>query len=757
MSTNRYPVLIWRDPAGWITAAAVADFESSVAYAETENEAMNQLKELLQWRNENAVYLADPDISEPSFFEVKVEVRPEYKHERRPIPAPDTVWLRVPCVSGLDGGGLRICAIPHLDFTFNYQESESLKGLVAHYVKDQLRAMHPAKLFLKFPPGGCELREITVRVSTGRARMPAPLSRPELKLLFTVAEPVVQSTRGKQNYFAAYGRDRLVETLVQKLTSEKANVLLVGEGGIGKSTVLAEAAKRISRAAQPEDQDRDLRAFRFWRSSGGRVIAGMAYLGEWEERCEEMIEKLNSIQGVLCVENLLEIVRVGGQSAGNSVAAFLLPYLQRGELRLCAEATPVELESCRRLFPGLLDVFQIIQVPRFNDAEALDVLTKIAAAAVSGQRVGFEQQLPQVVYRLFQRFQSGSVFPGPAAKFMRQLFQRKNKTDVTAQGAVDLFVQQTGLPEIFLRDDLVMRAEEVRAHFDRLIIGQPGATEIAARLITTVKAGLADPQRPFGVLLFAGPTGVGKTALAKAISDFCFGAGDEKNRLIRLDMSEYSGWGAAHRLLNTPENRPAPWIERVRGQPFCVVLFDEIEKADAEVFDVLLGLLDEGRLTDQFGRVTYFRSAIVVLTSNLGSTNRSAAGFSRGSGPAYQEEVARFFRPEFFNRLDGVVEFRPLSPAHIEEITRKELVELAAREGFTAANIRLSWGDDVVIHLARKGYDQRLGARPLQRAIESLISTPLARWRVSNPKARNVSLHLAMDGADNILVTEQPA
>jgi ATP-dependent Clp protease ATP-binding subunit ClpC len=455
------------------------------------------------------------------------------------------------------------------------------------------------------------------------------------------------------------------------------------------------------------------------------------------------------------VENLLEIVRVGGQSAGDSVAAFLLPYLQRGELRLCAEATPVELESCRRLFPGLLDVFQIIRVPPFDEAEALDVLTKIATSAASGRRMGFEPQLPQLVYRLFQRFQPGSVFPGAAAKFVRQLFQQKNKTDVTVNGAVDLFVQQTGLPEIFLRDDLVMRAEKVRAHFDELIIGQPDATQIAARLVTTIKAGLADPNRPFGVLLFAGPTGVGKTALAKAISHYCFGAGDEKNRLIRLDMSEYSGWGAAHRLLNTPENRPASWIERIRGQPFSLVLFDEIEKADAEVFDVLLGLLDEGRLTDQFGRVTNFRSTIVVLTSNLGSSSRSAAGFSRESTPAYQDEVARFFRPEFFNRLDAVVEFRPLTPAHVEEITRKELADLAAREGFTAANIRLDWSEEVVLHLARKGYDQRLGARPLQRAIEALVSTPLARWRVTHPKARNITLYLAVDRAGNITVTEQ--
>jgi ATP-dependent Clp protease ATP-binding subunit ClpC len=744
MTTNRYPVLLWRDHSGWFTGAVVADFEGAVACAETETEVLNQLKELLHWRNENWPYVAEPDIAEPIYFEVKVEVRPEYKHEKRPIPA-DPVWLRVPCVSGVDDYGMKICCVPHLAFTFNYQESESLKSLVAHYVKDELRGLHPLRLFHKLPPQGCELREIVVRAPAGRTRIVPPLNRPELKELFTVADPLVPSARARIGA-TAYGRDSLVETLGAKLSREKANVLLVGESGVGKTTILTEAAKRIARAESPEDEDaRELRAFRFWRSSGGRLIAGMAYLGEWEERCEAVIEKLNAIEGVLCAENLLELVQVGGQGAGDSVAAFLLPYLRRGELRLCAEATPAELEACRRLLPGLLDVFQVVHVPPFGETEALEVLTKIAESASSGKRIEFEPAMPLVVLRLFSRFQSSTVFPGPAAQFVRQLFQRKRSETVTVLDAVESFVRRTGLPEIFLRDDLPMRAEEIRAEFGRKIIAQPAAVELVTRVITTIKAGLADAHRPFGVLLFTGPTGVGKTALAKAIADFCFGAGEEKNRLIRLDMSEYSGWGAAHRLLFSPENRAAAWVERVRAQPFCVVLFDEIEKADPEVFDVLLGLLDEGRLTDPFGRVTNFRSAIIVLTSNLGSTLRETTGFGPESGPSYEEEVARFFRPEFFNRLDAVVDFKPLTFADVEEITRKELADLAAREGFTAAGIELQWTDELVSHLARAGYDHRLGARPLQRAIERLVATPLARWKVVHPGERNLILRLFLD------------
>lgn len=346
-------------------------------------------------------------------------------------------------------------------------------------------------------------------------------------------------------------------------------------------------------------------------------------------------------------------------------------------------------------------------------------------------------------------------FPGAAAEFLVSLFDHARRDHQKTIGQADLlrlFVRRTGLPEWLLRDDQPLVPSQVLGALRKRIIGQDSACECAAHLITVFKAGLNDTARPLGVLLLAGPTGVGKTELAKTLARYLFGhgPGDAGDPLIRLDMSEYATPGAAHHLLSTADGEPSDFIKRVRQQPFCVLLFDEIEKAAPEVFDVLLGVLDEGRLTDTFGRLTNFRSAIVLMTSNIGAGRTEPFGMARQATAPYESEVMSFFRPEFFNRIDRVVTFDPLSQESLHAIVEKELGEIASREGLVKRRITVSWSPALVEQVIQVGFDRRYGARPMQRVIEQQIVMPLAKWHIR--KRVRAGSHLRIDYAGGEVV-----
>jgi ATP-dependent Clp protease ATP-binding subunit ClpC len=755
MPSYRFPVLLWEHFAGGYTACLVEDNDDVAAIAPTRSAALGQLKDLLHWRYREKPWLGRPDFVEPELHWVKVEVRPEYQVRDRMSPAKETIALRLPVVRGKDSAGLLQCAIPTLGIRFNYDDEKSLAGFATHYVQMSLKGLSPQQLARHLPPPAAELDDVVVVLprEVGQ-RKPST----QLEELAAISEPL-GARASRTGISRPWQRDEQVSQLQRLLTQERASALLLGESGSGKTAVLMEAVRKAQKQPAPKareagkdvtagDDEKPVEQNRFWLTSAARLISGMRYLGQWQQRCEKVILELATIEGVLCIENLLDLVRTGGVSPNDSIAAFLLPYLQRGELRIAAEATPPELDACRRLLPAFAAMFQIIAVPAFDPTQAVAALDQLAGTMRQNLRVEYERNVVNQIYRLFARFMPYQSFPGKAAAFTAELFDRAARIKVAAitnDFVLDRFVNLTGLPELFLRDDLPLRHADVCNEFRAAVIGQDRACESAANVIATFKAGLNDPGRPLAVLLFCGPTGVGKTQLAKTISEFLFGHGEKKDRLVRLDMSEYATPGASERLLGAPEGEPSDLIKRLRQQPFTVVLLDEIEKAAPEIFDVLLGVFDEGRLTDRYGRLTTFRSAIIIMTSNLGADRMEPFGLARQATGTYDGEAMSFFRPEFFNRIDSVVPFDPLGKEAIRQITLGELRRVAQREGLQRANIKLTWTERVVELLCREGFDDRYGARPLQRAIETRLVTPLAHFLVGGSGLKDTTLLVDTD------------
>jgi ATP-dependent Clp protease ATP-binding subunit ClpC len=424
-----------------------------------------------------------------------------------------------------------------------------------------------------------------------------------------------------------------------------------------------------------------------------------------------------------------------------------------------AETTTSELDACRRLLPGLSDLFEIVRITEFAAAQARELLSRLFVEAGRNDNLEIEVGLADLIFRLFKRFQPYSAFPGRTVAFVRHLLDdltRQESRCLTQADVLNRFQRETGLPQRLLRDDLLLPYDDVLREFRGSVLGQDAPCETAAGVVMALKTGLNDPHRPLGVLLFCGPTGVGKTEMAKTLAKQLFGAGAVQDRLVRLDMSEYAGLGAVHRLMMSADGEVSPFIKRVRRQPFVLVLLDEIEKAAPEVHDVLLGMLDEGRLTDRFGRTTAFQSAVIVMTSNLGAERLSAVGFDNAAQPPFERIAMQTFRPEFFNRIDAVVTFQPLPHDVISALARRELTAVGRRDGLVKRSLRISWTDAVVERLVTIGYDVRFGARPLLRALERFVVAPIARWLLANPGVKNRTLTLDVGSDGQITMQDAP-
>lgn len=696
------------------------------------------------------------DILEPKLKVVEVSIRPAYKDDSGSYPLSHTINVPVPVVYGENDRGYFECYLPLFNESFYYYDSRQFDALVQHAAINLLNQLPPESIYRFLIYKAPKLAAVPLRVKPNRDfDWKGFQYQQQFTTLERLAErfPFSKQLRKAISPFpeAAWELEDKVSELLDKLISNRSNVLIVGPHGVGKSAVLTQAIKKITAQAKKQKLD-----FSFWRINPQRITASSKYLGEWEQTCEALVEELIAANGILWVVNIVQLLQTGGEGAEDSVAAFLLTFLQHNKLQMIGEATPQELDSMRRLLPGFVQTFQIVRLEELPEKKVVSIMEKFAAYIKSNLSLAISRDAVQQAYRLLRRYYPYESFPGKGIKLLGQCVneaQLKEKSQINKRAIINLFIQQTGLPELFLRDDLLLDKEELDSYFNGQIIGQPSAVNKLSNIVKIYKAGLNNPNKPINTLIFAGPTGVGKTASAKALANYFFGKGQKRSPLIRIDMSEFQHPSQITRFIGVGREA-GQLVKEIRERPFSVLLLDEVEKADPSIFDALLTVLDEGILVDGYGRVTNFRNTIIIMTSNLGASNIKSIGFTQTTSEEgnYLSAIERHFRPEFVNRIDGVVVFNALKKEDVLRITHKELEELKQREGFIKRHLDLQFTNKLVQHLVDIGFDERYGARPLQRAIEQSLVTPMAKWLLEHPKIRQRKIEVDFNGEIKVKV-----
>lgn len=672
---------------------------------------------------------------------VEVNIRPTIRAKSGTFPLSRAVKVPVPVIYGETDQGYFECFMPLFEERFAYYDQKQFDALVKHAATSLLNQLSPEKIYRILSYETPFLESISLRVNYDREFDWNTFTyQRQFQVLNRLTERFPYSKNRRKNISAlpeaAWELDKEVNEVIDKLLYNRANVLVVGNPSVGKSAVLKQAIKKITNQSRQQQIQ-----LSFWQIMSQRLTASSKYLGEWQELCELLIEELQASNGILWVVDIIQLLLSGGQGPEDSVAAFILPFLQENKLQVIGEATPRELESMRRLLPGFVQTFQIIRIEELPEQRVYNVLNELSAYSEKRHKINITPEAISLSYRLLHRYFPYESFPGKGIKFLGQCISEaktNHKSTVDHWKVIHEFVQQTGLPELFLRDDLLLDTGELEAFFKGNIIGQPGAIQQMCNLVKIFKAGLNNPNKPISTLLFAGPTGVGKTACAKALASYFFGKGQKQSPLIRIDMSEYQHPGQITRFIGSGRGT-GELIKDIRERPFSVLLLDEIEKADSSIFDALLSILDEGMLVDAYGRTTNFRNTIIIMTSNLGANNKQSISYVDMSSDEsnYQSAIERHFRPEFVNRIDGMVMFRSLTEKNVREITLKELEELKQREGFTKKRLNIHFSERVVDYLVSIGFDERYGARPLQRAIEQHLVSPIAQWLLENNHLEN--------------------
>lgn len=543
------------------------------------------------------------------------------------------------------------------------------------------------------------------------------------------------------------GRENEIQRVIQILgRRRKNNPMLVGDPGVGKSAIVEGIAiKIVNGDIPPVLADKRLISLDL-----GSIVAGTKYRGDFEKRLKSIInEAAANPDVILFIDEFHTIVGAGGASGSLDAANMLKPALARGEIQ-CIGATT--MEEFRKIVEkdGALDRrFQKIVVERTDIQHSISILDKLKTNYEKYHNVAYSDEAIEACVRMSERYITDRCLPDKAIDVMDEtgsmvrLKNQKKTAVVTADDVAAVISKMTGIPSGQIAESEGVRLMKMGEKLRNRIIGQDEAIDKVVRAIQRGRAGIKDPGKPIGTFIFFGQTGVGKTHLAKALAEYLF---DSEENMVRLDMSEYMEKFNVSRLIGAPPGyvgfeEGGQLSERVRRKPYCVVLLDEIEKAHPDVFNLLLQVMDEGRLTDSTGRTVSFRNTILIMTSNVGSRELdeygSGVGFStsvknvQGNRKNVLEKAVRkAFPPEFINRIDEQVFFRPLDKDDISKIIDIELKGLRNRVRETGFEISVT--PSAKRFVAEMGYDPSFGARPLKRAVRKYIEDPVSECIISN-------------------------
>jgi len=531
------------------------------------------------------------------------------------------------------------------------------------------------------------------------------------------------------------GRHEELRRMMQILARKTKNVpILIGEPGVGKTAVVYAFAERLAKDNVPKA----LQGKRLIELPLGALVAGTAHRGEMEDRVQKLIQEVaKDPDCILFIDEIHGIIGAGNVKGGLDVANLLKPSLADGSLRVIGATTTEEYQKYLSNDQALERRFQPVLVKEPSEEETFQILQGLKPHFETYHGVTIEEEAVRQAIKLSIRYLPDRRLPDKALDLVDEASSRvKTKTNagpspiVTADEIAAVASLWTGIPISKLssdeREQLLHLDERLKAR----VVGQDEAIQKISQAIQVSRAGLGNPKRPIGVFLFLGPTGVGKTELAKVLSELLF---ESSEAMIRLDMSEYKEQHSIAKLIGSPpgyvgHDEEGQLTKAVHAKPYSLILLDEIEKAHPEVFDLFLQIFDDGRLTDSKGRTVNFNNTLIILTSNIGSPI-ILKGIEEGlSREKLQEnvliELKSKFRPEFLNRIDEIIVFNPLTQENLKLIVDLQLDELRRRLVEQKLNLKIS--DTAVDLLIHKGFDPVFGARPLRRAVQDQLAKPLS-------------------------------